>query len=117
MASASDYHERLPGGVQLLRWPHARPLPEREVVAFFEARGQDYHRWSNGAGERYAVHDHAYRKTLFGGAGAVTLSLPDPAREIASTPGDRLILPAGTRHGAVVGPAGVTAIEAGELPW
>lgn len=109
-----SYHEELAGGVELLRWPHRHALPEDEVLAFFRARGRQSTRWSNGAGDTYAVHAHPYRKTLFCLTGSITFSLPDSGRDVALRPGDRLILPPGTRHGAVVGPDGVTCIEAGE---
>jgi quercetin dioxygenase-like cupin family protein len=108
------YHESISGGIQILRWPHTDPLPEEEVVNFFNARGLSHSRWSNGPGDRYAVHSHPYRKTLFCLEGSITFSLPDAGRDLELRRGDRLILPPGTRHGAVVGPDGVTCIEAGE---
>jgi len=111
---SSGYHESLPDGVQVLRWPHTRPLPELEVYAFFEARGLRPTPWSNGPGDVYTVHDHPYRKTLFCIQGSIPYTLPDHSREVMLRPGDRLILPPGVRHGAVVGPHGVTCIEAGE---
>lgn len=113
MATGESFHEQLAGGIEVLRWPHRHALPEAEVVAFFRARSLQHTRWSNGAGETYAVHSHPYRKTLFCLTGSITFSLPDSGREITLRPGDRLILPSGARHGAVVGAAGVTCIEAG----
>jgi quercetin dioxygenase-like cupin family protein len=110
----SSYHETLPGNVQVLRWPHARPLPEEEILRFFIARNLSYSRWSNGPGDVYAVHSHPYRKTLFCLEGSITFSLPVGGRDVELHAGDRLILPAGTRHGAVVGPQGVTCIESAE---
>ncbi|HET6466226.1 MAG TPA: cupin domain-containing protein [Nitrospiria bacterium] len=110
----ASYHETLPGNVQVLRWPHAHSLPEEEIHRFFGARNLSSSRWSNGPGEIYGVHSHPYRKTLFCIEGSITFSLPDIGRDVELHPGDRLILPVGTRHGAVVGPQGVTCIEAGE---
>ena len=109
-----SYHESLPAGVQVLRWPHTHPLPEAEILAFFQARGLSPTRWSNGPHEVYGVHHHPYRKTLFCLAGSITFSLPDHDREVDLRPGDRLILPAGVRHGATVGLQGVTCMEAGQ---
>jgi quercetin dioxygenase-like cupin family protein len=105
----------LPDGVQLIRWPHpTRRLPEDEVSRFFDARGVHYSRWSNGPNEIYSVHTHPYRKTLFCMTGSIAFALPDAGRSVELHHGDRLILPPGMRHGAVVGPEGVTCIEAGE---
>ncbi len=105
----------LPEGVQVVRWPHpSRQLPEEEVTRFFDARNQRYSRWSNGPREVYAVHAHTYRKTLFCIEGSITFTLPDAGQSVELHHGDRLILPPQMRHGAVVGPDGVTCIEAGE---
>lgn len=106
------YHETLPGNVEILRWPHPRALAEDEVVRFFTAKGLRYTRWSNGPGDTYGVHTHDYRKTLFCISGTITFSLPDLSREVFMNPGDRLTLPPGIRHGAVVGRDGVACIEA-----
>ncbi len=104
-------HETLANGVQIVRWPHQHALPAREVWAFFEARGVSATEWSNTASRVYEVHHHPYRKTLYCIRGVITFSLPDSGRDVALSSGDRLILPAGTRHGAIVGPDGVTCIE------
>ncbi len=104
-------HETLADGVQIVRWPHRHPLPAREVWAFFEARGVPATQWSNAPSSVYEVHAHRHRKTLFCISGAITFSLPDIGTDVILSSGDRLILPAGTRHGAIVGPDGVTCIE------
>jgi quercetin dioxygenase-like cupin family protein len=68
--------------------------------------------WENGPGERYAAHDHAYDKVLVVAAGGIRFGLPDAGRDVELAVGDRLDLPAGTTHDAVVGPSGVTCLEA-----
>jgi quercetin dioxygenase-like cupin family protein len=103
----------LPDGVEIVRWPHTRPLPEEEVARFFQARRLPFSRWSNGPNETYGLHTHPYRKILYCLSGSISFTLPDAGESIALRPGDRLILPSGLRHGAVVGPDGVTCIEAG----
>ena len=65
--------------------------------------------WSNGPGDRYAEHSHSYEKILFCVAGSITFTLG--ARELRLGPGDRMVLPAGTVHGAMVGPNGCSCIE------
>jgi quercetin dioxygenase-like cupin family protein len=104
----------LPEGVEIVRWPHKRPLPEEEVVRFFQDRQLRYSRWSNGPKEVYNLHAHSYRKILYCLRGSISFTLPDAGASVALQPGDRLILSSGVRHGAVVGPDGVTCIEAGE---
>jgi quercetin dioxygenase-like cupin family protein len=67
--------------------------------------------WSNGPGDRYAAHSHAYEKVLYCVDGSITFLLEAGARRIDLNAGDRMVLPAGTVHGAVVGPSGCTCIE------
>jgi len=68
------------------------------------------YQWSNGPGAIYAVHDHPYRKILYVERGSITFT-PAGKAAIVMTMGDRLDLPTGTPHGAVVGPEGVTCWE------
>lgn len=53
-------------------------------------------------------------------SGSITFHLVDTALDIVLAAGERLDLPAGTVHGATVGAAGVTCLEAhlpsGSLP-
>ena len=76
--------------------------------------------WSNGPGDRYAAHRHDYDKVLVAAAGSIEFQLPELNEAARLARGDRLDLPAGTLHGAVVGPHGVSCLEAhlaaGTLP-
>jgi quercetin dioxygenase-like cupin family protein len=67
--------------------------------------------WSNGPGDRYAPHIHPYEKVLYCVDGSITFVLEAEARRLELKQGDRMVLPAGTLHAAVVGPAGCTCIE------
>jgi uncharacterized protein YjlB len=68
--------------------------------------------WSNGPGDVYAAHVHGYDKVLVVERGSIVFGLPDLGSSVTLAVGDRLDLPAGTRHDAVVGPSGVTCLEA-----
>jgi quercetin dioxygenase-like cupin family protein len=74
--------------------------------------GLDPTAWSNGPGDRYAPHAHGYDKVLVVSAGSVRFGLPGTGDAVALEVGDRLDLPAGTVHDAVVGASGVTCLEA-----
>jgi quercetin dioxygenase-like cupin family protein len=68
--------------------------------------------WSNGPDDRYAPHSHTYEKVLYCVDGSITFILEaEHAKRIELKAGDRMVLPAGTIHSAVVGPAGCTCIE------
>jgi hypothetical protein len=68
--------------------------------------------WSNGPGDRYAAHEHGYDKVLVVSSGSIRFGLPARAESVSLEIGDRLDLMAGTAHDAVVGPVGVTCLEA-----
>jgi uncharacterized protein YjlB len=82
--------------------------------------GLDPSQWSNGPGDRYAAHEHGYDKVIVVADGSIAFGLPDLGRTVDMAQGDRLELPAGTRHDALVGVTGVTCLEAhlpaGALP-
>jgi quercetin dioxygenase-like cupin family protein len=67
--------------------------------------------WSSGPADRYAFHDHGYDKVLVTERGSIRFELAD-TRDVELRAGDRLDLPAGTRHAALVGTAGVRCLEA-----
>ena len=77
--------------------------------------GLDAAAWSSGAGDRYGAHDHAYDKVIVVAAGSIRFGLPGLGAHLDLAIGDRLELPAGTSHDAVVGRDGVTCLEA-QLP-
>jgi len=68
--------------------------------------------WGNGPGDLYAAHRHGYDKVIVCVQGSITFGLPGVGGTIPLEAGDRLELPAGVDHDAVVGPAGVTCLEA-----
>jgi uncharacterized protein YjlB len=74
--------------------------------------GLDPAAWSNGPHDHYAAHEHGYDKVLVCERGSIRFGLPDLGRSTDLQLGDRLDLPAGTRHDADVGPGGVTCLEA-----
>jgi mannose-6-phosphate isomerase-like protein (cupin superfamily) len=76
------------------------------------AEGLDPGSWSNGPHDRYGAHDHSYDKVLVVESGSIRFGLPDLDRSVELAIGDRLDLPAHTRHDAVVGGSGVTCLEA-----
>ena len=83
-----------------------------DVAGRLRAEGLDPAPWSNGPGDRYGAHDHGYDKVIAVESGSITFGLPDDGRSVDLDAGDRLELPAGTRHDASVGSPGVTCWEA-----
>jgi quercetin dioxygenase-like cupin family protein len=86
-------------------------IDESGIRRRLETEATSCYSWSNGPGTVYGSHRHAYRKVLYCLEGSIRFELPADGRSIELGPGERLELPPGTPHSAVVGPAGVTCIE------
>lgn len=84
------------------------PDPETRL----RAEGLEPSRWSNGPADRYAAHEHGYDKVIVTVRGSIVFGLPASGTVVELATGDRLELPAGTSHDAVVGPAGAACLEA-----
>ena len=67
--------------------------------------------WSNGPHDRYAAHSHPYEKVLYCVEGSIAFMLEPEGKRVDLSSGDRIVLPPGTVHSAVVGPTGCTCIE------
>jgi quercetin dioxygenase-like cupin family protein len=82
-----------------------------ELMTNLRREANDCYSWSNGPGDRYAPHSHGYEKVLYCVDGSITFVLVGSGQRLELTAGDRMVLPAGTVHGAEVGPNGCTCIE------
>jgi uncharacterized protein YjlB len=103
--------------MQVIRWQGPASPQEQDLRRHMQEEGLSPYAWSNGPGERYAIHSHTYEKVLYCVRGSIRFVLPDrPDIEhigiIDLLPGDCIILPAGVRHSAQVGPQGVACLEA-----
>ena len=87
-------------------------MAAQDVAARLRAEGLDPSPWSNGPGDRYGAHEHGYDKVIAVESGSIVFGLPAGGRSLELAAGDRLELPAGTRHDALVGPLGVSCLEA-----
>ena len=81
-----------------------------DVESKLRAEADHCYQWRNGPGATYAVHSHPYRKILYVEEGSITFT-PSGRPPIVMNPNDRLDLPAGTPHGAIVGSDGVVCWE------
>jgi hypothetical protein len=76
------------------------------------AEGLTAGEWTNGPGDRYLQHRHDYDKVIVVAAGDITFGCPEIHRTIHLVAGDRLDLPTGSLHDAIVGEGGVRCLEA-----
>ena len=82
-----------------------------ELMARLKTEAGDCYSWSNGPGDRYAPHSHNFEKVLYCVEGSITFVLESEGRSLELKSGDRMVLPAGSVHSAVVGGGGCTCIE------
>ncbi|MCA1571647.1 MAG: AraC family ligand binding domain-containing protein [Chloroflexi bacterium] len=75
------------------------------------AAGVEPYAWSNGPGDRYAAHEHGTTKLLICAEGSLTFFIGPDEQPVELVAGAGFVLPAGTRHAAVVGAEGCTCLE------
>lgn len=86
------------------------PSDPGEIEKRIRSEARDVYGWANGPRDRYEQHSHAYHKLLYCTSGSIDFILGD-GRTLTLRAGDRMVLPAGTRHAAVVGADGCSCIE------
>ena len=96
---------------EIKHWKGQQP-DEIELREILISEGLSPYAWSNGPGDTYAAHTHPYDKVLYVVRGSIAWLLPQTGERIETFPGDRIELPKGTSHAAVVGSQGVTCLEA-----
>ena len=98
--------------IEIIRWPD-ETLPDEALLRSILA-DEDLHPyvWSNAPGDVYGAHSHAYHKVIYVIRGSITFGLPESGDKVTLNDGDRLELPAGITHNAVVGQQGVACLEA-----
>ena len=98
--------------VEVIRWSDEK-MPDEDLLRRILADDDlDPYIWSNRAGDVYGAHSHSYHKVIYVVRGSITFGLPDSGDRITLNIGDRLELPAGIAHDAVVGQQGVACLEA-----
>lgn len=99
----------LPAPLTALAGPEDPGVPAAE--ARLRALGVKPYAWSNGPGDQYAAHEHAFAKLLVCAEGSITFLIGDDEQPVELGAGMGFVLPPGTRHAAVVGPRGCTCLE------
>ena len=82
-----------------------------ELMTKLKTEAGGCYSWSNGPGDRYAAHSHSFENVLYCVDGSITFVLESEGKRLQLEPGDRMVLPAGTVHSAIVGATGCTCIE------
>ena len=86
-------------------------LDESSLRERMRAEGLNPYSWSNLPHDRYSPHRHPYGKVIYVVSGSIEFGLPELGESVDLHAGDRLDLPSGVMHAAVVGPEGVHCLE------
>lgn len=97
---------------QVTPWAGSTAPTESTLRQLCADEGLNPYAWSNGPHDVYSAHTHSYDKVIYVVRGSITFGLPDLGQSLTLNAGDRLDLPAGTVHDAVVGAQGVLCLEA-----
>jgi quercetin dioxygenase-like cupin family protein len=92
-------------------WDRSTPPVESELQTQLLEEGLFPYDWSNLPGDSYAPHVHDYDKVIIVVRGSIKWLLPQTDETFETRAGDRIDLPRGTWHAALVGPQGVTCLE------
>jgi quercetin dioxygenase-like cupin family protein len=98
--------------IRVQKWPHSHEPTEDELRQLLRDEGLEPYRWSNQPGDVYGEHTHPYHHVAYVVSGSITFGLPLEAEPTTLRAGDRLDLPPGIAHNAVVGSEGVVCLEA-----
>ncbi len=100
-------------GAALTPWRSEKEPREGNLEAVLRDEGLRPSWWSNGPGDRYGAHSHRYHEVLYCARGSIRFDLPASGEWFELRPGDRLDIPPGVQHAALIGTEGVTCVEAG----
>jgi len=98
--------------LKVIPWAAQTVPAEEELREELENEQLKVYNWSNDPDDVYAGHTHGYHKIIYVVSGSINFDFPTRHQSFTLRPGDRLEVPAGVRHSAVVGPEGVTCLEA-----
>ena len=97
--------------IQTTKWDKSWSPTEQELAQRMRDEGMEPTHWSNTAGTVYHAHTHDYHKVIYVVSGSLILGFPIIGEPTQLMAGDRLSLPAGIEHNAVVGDEGVLCLE------
>ncbi len=98
--------------LNIIPWIKEEPPTEADFVGEFEEQELQMYHWSSLPSDTFAPHTHGYHKIICVVKGSIKFEFPTRHKTITLNTGDRLDLPAGVRHSALVGMDGVKCLEA-----
>lgn len=101
-----------PTVIRLTRWQNSQHPSSSLITRMMQKEGLRPYLWNNTPNQRYGVRSHGYAKVLYVVDGVLEITLPDSNQRLSLRSGDRVEIPAGVRHGTIIGSKGAVCIEA-----
>lgn len=98
--------------LKITPWIKEEAATADELLEQMDDYDSKVYRWSSPPDYVFAGHTHGFHKLLYVVEGSIKFDFPTRHKSVTLNPGDRLELPAGVRHSAVVGASGVDCLEA-----
>ncbi len=98
--------------IQVTRWSGGQHPTVQNITHKMKHEGLRPYIWMNMPNHRYPVRSHGYTKVLYVIEGTLDIILPDANQKMRLRSGDRIDIPAGVRHGTIVGSGGARCVEA-----
>lgn len=98
--------------VRIKRWSGGQHPTLSAITRLMKEEGLRPYMWMNMPNHRYAVRTHGYDKVFYVVEGMVEVVFPDSNQRVILRSGDRTDIPAGVRHGTIVGHTGAKCVEA-----
>lgn len=98
--------------VRVIRWTGGQHPTLSAITRQMQKEGLRPYVWDNTPNYRYAVRTHGYHKIMYVVEGNIEVTLPDSNQRVRLRSGDRVEIPAGVRHGAIIGSSGAKCVEA-----
>ncbi|MCK6578598.1 MAG: cupin [Anaerolineae bacterium] len=98
--------------VRVVRWTGGQHPTLSNITRQMQHEGLRPYAWDNRPNYRYAVRSHGFSKIMYVVDGMLEITLPDSNQRVRLRAGDRIEIPAGIRHGAIIGSSGAKCVEA-----
>ncbi len=98
--------------VRVTRWSGGQHPTLSAITRQMQREAMRPYFWENAPNYRYGIRSHNYTKVMYVVEGTIELSFPDTNARVRLRAGDRIEIPTGVRHGAIVGSSGAKCVEA-----
>ena len=101
--------------IHVRKWHQSQPPTEEEITRIMRDEGLAPSRWVQPSGAVFPEQEKEHAVVIFVVSGSITYGFPIEGAPTELEAGDRLDLPAGVAHNAVVGPDGIVCLEARKI--